>query len=101
MWRQKCVLFGVLSFLYCSCLFGAANTETPVMFDDMLGEFDMASASPWRAPNYSNQSKALGYDVGAFGIPAGMEERVSFWLDIYTKFNTDQGLLHDSRSVRI
>src|SRR5690606_938538 len=36
-----------------------------------------------------------------FSIPKGMEERVQFWMDIYTKYNSNQGLLHDSRYVHL
>lgn len=51
----------------------------------------------WHPPDYAKQDKALGYTETAFGTPNGMQERVQFWLDIYTKFTNDQGLLHDSK----
>lgn len=55
----------------------------------------------WRKPNYENQQASLGWSPDAFAIPKGMEEQVKFWIDIYTKYNTQQGVLHDSEYVEI
>lgn len=57
--------------------------------------------NPWTAPNYANQEKSLGWNATAFAVPSGMQERVNFWLDIYTKYSTDQGVLHDSLYIHI
>lgn len=53
----------------------------------------------WRAPIYGNQSQALGYGTSAFAIPKGMEKQVQFWIDIYTKYSSTQGVIHDSENV--
>lgn len=53
----------------------------------------------WQATNFAKQDSALGWTPEAFAVPKGMEERVQFWRDIYTKFNSNQGLLHDSKYV--
>lgn len=50
----------------------------------------------WATPNYDAQEKALGWNHEIFNTPAGMEDRVQFWRDIYTKYTSDQGVLHDS-----
>lgn len=55
----------------------------------------------WIPPNYSNQEGALGYSNEAFKIPPGLEDRVQFWKDIYTKYTSLQGVLHDSRYVHL
>jgi membrane-bound lytic murein transglycosylase D len=55
----------------------------------------------WHPPDYLHQEKALGYSDSAFEIPNGMQERVQFWLDIYTKYTNDQGLLHDSKYTNL
>lgn len=55
----------------------------------------------WAPPNYAGQDAALGWKPDAFSVPSGMEERVQFWRDIYTKFNSNQGLLHDSKYVNL
>ena len=73
-----------------------AEDVTPVSFADLKEKMNMEGMRPWRQPDYSHQENAIGYETGAFAVPAGMEERVSFWIDIYTKYSTDQGLLHDS-----
>ncbi|WP_413577150.1 lytic transglycosylase domain-containing protein [Bdellovibrio sp. HCB290] len=53
----------------------------------------------WRPPIYKNQSKSLGYDSKAFAIPKGMEKQVQFWVDVYAKYTSEQGILHDSDNV--
>lgn len=55
----------------------------------------------WSAPNYSDQERALGWTEQAFAVPKGMEDRVNFWREIYTKYNSDQGVLHDSKYVHL
>lgn len=56
---------------------------------------------PWRAPSFTTQEKALGYSEQAFAIPVGMEKKVQFWVDIYSKYTTNQGVIHDSEDVEI
>lgn len=74
--------------------------DTPVLFTDMpttaTAKKPGPNAVPWNAPDYSKQETALGYSATAFQVPVGMEERVAFWKDIYTKYTTDQGVFHDS-----
>lgn len=55
----------------------------------------------WAATDFSFQEKALGWSPTAFSTPKGMEERVAFWRDIYTKYSSDQGVLHDSQYVHM
>lgn len=55
----------------------------------------------WTPPDFSHQEKALGWAPGVFDVPKGMEERVQFWKDIYTKYTTEQGVLHDSKYVNL
>lgn len=95
----------LITFLFFS-LSGIAKSnpndeETPVVLQDFFGTVDMAKARDFIPPNYSGQEGRIGYFEGVFGVPTGMEERVSFWLDIYTKYTTDQGLLHDSEYVHL
>lgn len=54
---------------------------------------------PWRSPVFSDQVSALGYSESAFAVPTGMEKQVQFWLDIYTKYSSDQGVIHDAENV--
>lgn len=57
--------------------------------------------SVWQPPNYSGQEKALGYMEAAFAVPNGLEDRVRFWIDVYTRYTNDQGLLHDSKYLHL
>lgn len=54
---------------------------------------------PWRAPVFTEQSSALGYIDQTFSIPKGMEKKVQFWIDIYTKYTSNQGVIHDAENV--
>ena len=55
----------------------------------------------WSPPDFSKQEGALGWSSDIFKVPPPMEERVQFWKDIYTKYTSDQGLLHDSRYINV
>lgn len=90
-----------LSLHSASHAFQSPGRETPVMLQKFFGSVDMAKAQDFVPPDYSGQESRLGYSEGAFSIPPGMEERVSFWLDIYTKYSTDQGVLHDSEYMHL
>ncbi len=82
-------------------LYAKANESTLASFPDVLEEIDLQTARKWRPPNFTNQENALGYDISTFSVPPGMEERISFWIDIYTKYSTNQGLMHDSLHVNL
>lgn len=79
----------------------SSEEDTPVVADEMERPPQTGSDKGWVAPVYSGQEQALGYDQNAFKTPAGMEERVAFWKDIYIKYSTDQGILHDSRYLQL
>lgn len=59
------------------------------------------SKRKWAAPIYENQANILGYSKDTFVIPEPLRERVNFWIDIYTKYTTSQGVLHDSKYANI
>lgn len=82
---------------------GTALSEeiTPVQFEDAMTEIVIEAKRPWQKPDFSNQTSALGLTDGGFSTPVGMEERVNFWIDIYSKYSTLQGVLHDSRYVHL
>lgn len=54
---------------------------------------------PWRAPDFTQSKGTLGYSDQAFATPKGMEKHVQFWVDVYTKYSTQQGIIHDSENV--
>lgn len=60
---------------------------------------DVEASRPWRVPVFSNQTSALGYSESTFTVPAGMEKQVQFWVDIYTKYSSDQGVIHDADNI--
>ena len=94
-------IFGISCFLALINFFSWAVTETPVDFQDDLASLEVNKKRAWRKPNFGRQDGALGYGDSGFSIPVGMEERVNFWIDIYSKYSTSQGLLHDSRYVHL
>lgn len=96
------ILAGILLFnVSVSAMADSKEEDTPVTLQDFFGKVDMKQARDFTPPDYSGQDGRIGYFEGVFGVPTGMEPRVSFWLDIYTKYTTDQGLLHDSEYVHL
>lgn len=75
------------------------NEDTPVAHTEISGDKNLTDARPWRAPDYSGQESALGYGKDAFATPPGMEHQVQFWMDIYTKYSTEQGVVHDAENI--
>lgn len=77
----------------------AVDEDTPVTHEEIVGEKNLTSSRPWKAPDFSKQDGALGYENDPFKIPKGLEIQVKFWIDIYSKYNSDQGVLHDSENI--
>lgn len=75
------------------------NEDTPTVHTEIAGDKTLTDSRAWRAPSYANQEKTLGYNATAFSTPKGMEKQVQFWMDIYTKYGTDQGVVHDSENI--
>jgi len=78
---------------------GTGEEEAPVVLEEISGDRDLTGARPWRAPQYQNQESALGWTSDAFSVPENLKTNYLFWLDIYTKYTTDQGILHDSEHI--
>lgn len=96
--KKKLFLCTLVCFLQSS---HSSEAKTPVTLSDFHQSVNLDEAELWTAPDYSGQEKHLGYSSSAFAVPAGLEDRVAFWLDIYTKYTSDQGILHDSRYVHL
>lgn len=75
------------------------DTDTPVSLEEIAGDRSLTGVRPWRPPNYANQTGALGWDEKTFEVPKGLEVNFKFWLDVYTKWTTDQGVLHDAEQI--
>lgn len=75
------------------------DEDTPVTHEEIAGEKNLTSSRPWKAPDFSGQEKTLGYGTQGFSVPKGLEIPVKFWIDIYSKYNSDQGVLHDSEHI--
>lgn len=75
------------------------DEDTPVSHEEIQGEKNLTSSRPWRAPNYLKQENAIGYGPDTFKVPAGLETAVNFWIDVYSKYTTDQGVLHDAENI--
>ncbi len=61
----------------------------------------LGPSRPWQPTQFGDQKGALGYTKEAFIAPRGMKERVDFWRDIYAKYTTSQGVIHDSVYVDV
>ncbi|MEI7972976.1 MAG: transglycosylase SLT domain-containing protein [Bdellovibrio sp.] len=78
----------------------SSDTEdTPVVIEEIAGDVGLTGQRPWRPPDFSNQEQHLGYRPDLFSVPQSLQKNFQFWLDIYTKYTTDQGVLHDSENL--
>ena len=76
-----------------------STEDTPVVHDVIYDDVSWSGSRAWRAPDYSGQENAVGYNKNTFDIPTGLERQVNFWTDIYTKYTTSQGVLHDAEQI--
>lgn len=82
-----------------AALEGGTSNQIPP--EDFLSAEMLKSARSWEPPVYSGQEGAVGWSSTVFEIPKGLEDRVRFWKDIYTKYTSDQGVLHDRYNYEI
>ncbi len=75
------------------------TTDTPVTHEEIAGDRNLTASRPWRATDFTVQAGALGWTPEIFGVPRGLELNVKFWTDIYTKYTTDQGVVHDAENI--
>lgn len=52
----------------------------------------------WTPPNFDNQSY-IGYSTHTFSVPNEMQGEVSFWINIFTKYSTEQGVFHETGRI--
>lgn len=107
-WALPAVLVGLTGVALAQAI-PEAETETAAEPEKVLSEdvmpapLETPKLTPlnpkWQAADFTNQEKSLGWTPAAFAVPKGMEERVQFWRDVYTKYTSEQGLLHDSLYV--
>ena len=95
-----------IAFVFLSVRGGAVETvgteeDTVVILEKMERPPSTGLDRDWSKPNYAGQEQALGYSPDAFAPPQGMQDRVQFWVNIYTQYTTDQGILHDSRYLNL
>lgn len=66
------------------------DEDSPESATELFGEATQFGSRPWRAPHFQSQK---------FPIPSGMERQVNFWKDIYSKYSTHEGVIHDSEDI--
>ncbi|MAF92063.1 MAG: hypothetical protein CL674_12400 [Bdellovibrionaceae bacterium] len=50
----------------------------------------------FKTPDYSGQNGKIGWTAETFQVPEGLRVNVDFWKNIYQKYDSHQGVLHDS-----
>lgn len=53
----------------------------------------------WQFPKYEHQT-AQGYNQYSFSTPTALENEVNFWIQIYTKYTTHQGVFHITGDIQ-
>lgn len=54
---------------------------------------DIQNITTWQPPQFGVYP-AKGYTVDTFKVPEGLKKDVDFWIKIYTKYSTQQGVFH-------
>ena len=62
-----------------------------------------SSAAFGSRQDYSHQERlsVMSVPIRRSSVLHGFEDRVQFWVNVYTKYNNDQGLLHDSKYLHL
>jgi membrane-bound lytic murein transglycosylase D len=79
----------------------AIEEDSPIEQTEVAGGKSLTGHRAFRPPDYSGQDGALGYSAEAFKVPKGLEKQVNFWIDIYSKYTTHQGVIHDTENLDI
>ena len=69
--------------------------------DDQLTADEVREGDAWEPSDYSDQKDAMGWSPTVFDVSEGLKTRVDFWKKIYSKYSTDQGVLHDPVTFEI
>lgn len=80
---------------------GDSDVQAPVVTEEPVPEIHLNEGLAWTPPDYSNQEKALGYRAEDFQTIPGLKERVRFWADIYSKYTSSQGVIHDANNISL
>ncbi len=68
--------------------------EAVVQHQDYRFEFAGEKPRPWIKPKHAEAD--MNDPKYMFHIPPGLKKNVEFWIDIYSKYSTEEGVLHDS-----
>ncbi len=77
---------------------GDTGTMDP---DEFLAEEFRSASRQWEGPAFSGQESALGWQPTVFDVPEGLRKRVDFWVNVYSKYTTDQGVIHDTHHLEV
>lgn len=61
--------------------------------DDWGQSLTLTQPRPWRAPQFKN--------IEDFPVAEGLKPNYQFWLDIYSKYTTNEGVIHDTENIHI
>ena len=82
------------------CFFAAkADEYTPVGHQSSFETSHLEKKRLWKPTNYKRQKGVLGYSKKTFTVPVELRAQVDFWKEIYTKYSSQQGILHDSENI--
>lgn len=82
---QKFAIVLIFSLVSTNAFAGAA--------EDWGQSLTLTQPRPWRAPQFKN--------LDLFPVPDGLKQNYQFWLDIYSKYTTNEGVLHDTDHIGI
>ncbi|HLE01275.1 MAG TPA: lytic transglycosylase domain-containing protein [Bdellovibrionota bacterium] len=68
-----------------------------MMFNRLAGASPHESANPWALPPEGNLIQIT--PPARFSVDDRMSKNVDFWVQVYTKYSTGQGLIHDAKYI--
>lgn len=61
----------------------------------MMAQAQAPAVNFWSPPDYvSKNTNAIGYSPYPFDVPEALSKDVQFWIDVYSKYTTRQGVFH-------
>ena len=89
------IIFAVSSS-FLSKAISIQNNDLVVSHQEYTHFLEDKKVRPWKKPDYQNQKSVLGASSNMLIVPEKLKENWQFWVDIYSQYSTQQGVLHDS-----
>src|SRR3989338_5003376 len=88
---------GWILLLFCHLV--SAGDDNPVFLSALQNQILVGEGEDWTPPDYSNQENRMGYIKQDFTVGRQLERKTGFWIDIYSKYDSNKGVIHDAQEI--